>query len=260
MVLEEWPQIMTFEQSEELGLERKLALTGAHNREVYGIAVAAPLNVALEKIVERTRRAVKLLQSVTAQNIAKNNVEYLQGTAKIGPDSAALVTTSDGHEHVLPAKACSSLRDGAGSVLSARKERIIMRNFKQWAPWALMFVVAVWVSLTLGQTARSQQPASRPAGRYIIYYHPTNFNRALLLDTSTGSVWELASDSYKSRGADSQVAEIQFHTFQRLGVEGLYQSALDKVQEMEKQEELARQQKLAAPAEESPSVPPDTPK
>jgi hypothetical protein len=135
-----------------------------------------------------------------------------------------------------------------------------MRNFKQWVPWALLFVLAMSVSLTLGQTARSQQPVSHPAGRYIIYYHPTNFNQALLLDTSTGSVWELASDSYKLRGADSQVTEIQFRTFQRLGVEGIYQSALDKVQEMEKQEELARHQKPAEPVEEKPLPPPETPK
>jgi hypothetical protein len=135
-----------------------------------------------------------------------------------------------------------------------------MRNFKQWVPWALLFVLAISVSLTFGQAALSQQPASRPAGRYIIYYHPTNFNQALLLDTSTGSVWELASDSYKSRGSDSQITEIRFRTFQRLGVEGIYQSALDKVQEMEKQEDLARQQKAAEPVEETPSTSPERPK
>jgi hypothetical protein len=137
---------------------------------------------------------------------------------------------------------------------------IIMRNFKQWVPWALLFVLAMSVSLTLGQTARSQQPASRPAGRYIIYYHPTNFNQALLLDTSTGSVWELASDSYKTRGPDSQITEMKFRTFQRLGVEGIYQSALDKVQEMEKQEELSRRQKPDEPVEENPLTPPENPK
>jgi hypothetical protein len=135
-----------------------------------------------------------------------------------------------------------------------------MLNFKQWVPWALLFVLAISVSLTFGQAALSQQPASRPAGRYIIYYHPTNFNQALLLDTSTGSVWELASDSYKARGSDSQITEIQFRTFQRLGVEGIYQSALDKVQEMEKQEDLARHQKLAEPVEENPLTSPERPK
>jgi hypothetical protein len=137
---------------------------------------------------------------------------------------------------------------------------LVMRNFKQWVPWALLFLLAISVSLTFGQSALSQQAASHPAGRYVIYYHPTNFNQALLLDTSTGSVWQLATDTYKSRGPDSQVTEIQFRTFQRLGVEGIYQSALEKVQEMERQEDLARQQKAAEPVEENPPTPPETPK
>jgi hypothetical protein len=135
-----------------------------------------------------------------------------------------------------------------------------MRNLKQWVPWALLFTLAICVSLTFGQSALSQQPASRSAGRYVIYYHPTNFNQALLLDTSTGAVWQLATDSYKSTGPDSQGTEIQFRTFQRLGVEGIYQSALDKVQEMERQEELVRHQKPAEPVEENTQTPPEAPK
>jgi hypothetical protein len=137
---------------------------------------------------------------------------------------------------------------------------ITMRNFKQWVPWALLFILAISVSLTFGQSALSQQPVPHAAGRNVIYYHPTNFNQALLLDTSTGSVWRLATDSYKSRGPDSQITEIQFRTFQRVGVEGIYQNALEKVEEMERQEELARQQKAPEPVEENPSTPPETPK
>jgi hypothetical protein len=135
-----------------------------------------------------------------------------------------------------------------------------MEKLKPWVPWALLVALAISTSLTLGQTAHSQQPASRPAGRYIIYYHPTNFNQALLLDTSTGSVWELATDSYKSTEPDSHVKEIQFRTFQRLGVEGIYQSALDKVQEMEAQEDLARSRKAAEPADTNQLTSPETPK
>jgi hypothetical protein len=135
-----------------------------------------------------------------------------------------------------------------------------MRNVKLWMPWVLLSVLAISVSLTFGQSALSQQPAPRPAGRYMIYFHPTNFNQALLLDTSTGSVWELATDTYKSPGPDSQIRDIPFRTFQRLGVEGIYQSALDKVQEMERQEELERSRKPADPVEETPPTPPDSPK
>jgi hypothetical protein len=135
-----------------------------------------------------------------------------------------------------------------------------MRSFKQWVPWAFIFVLAISVSLIFGQSALSQQSSSHLAGRYIIYFHPTNSNQALLLDTSTGAVWQLATDTYKSRGPDSQITEIPFRTFQRLGVEGIYQSAFDKVQEMEKQEDLARRQKSAEPADENVLTPSDTPK
>jgi hypothetical protein len=144
--------------------------------------------------------------------------------------------------------------------LDTQKEKMIMQNVKQWIPWALLCVLTISVSLTFGQSALSQQPASRPPGRYIIYFHPTNFNQALLLDTSTGSVWELATDTYKSPGPDSQIRDIPFRTFQRLGVEGIFQSALDKVQEMERQEDLARSQKPADPVEETPSPAPDSSK
>jgi hypothetical protein len=162
---------------------------------------------------------------------------------------------------LIPLRCVIKRKQKAGPhAFSAQKEMITMRNFKQWVPWALLFVLAISVSLTFGQSALSQQPASRSAGRYVIYYHPTNFNQAFLLDTSTGSVWELASDSYKSIGPDSQVKDIQFRTFQRLGVEGIYQSALDKVQEMERQEDLSRARKLAEPVEVNPLTPPETPK
>ncbi|MGB8938407.1 MAG: FAD-dependent oxidoreductase [Candidatus Nitrosopolaris sp.] len=57
--------------------ESMLALTGFYNREVYGITVSAPPEVAVEKITERTIRVSKLLQDVTAQNIARNGVEYM---------------------------------------------------------------------------------------------------------------------------------------------------------------------------------------
>jgi len=84
--------------------EATLAMTGFYDRDVYGITVAAPPKVAVEKIAERTRRVAELLQELTAQNIAKNNVEYLQGTARIGPNRTVLVTSSTGEHQVLSAK------------------------------------------------------------------------------------------------------------------------------------------------------------
>ena len=83
--------------------ESMLAMTGFYNREVYGITMATAPQVVVEKIVERTRRVVELLQNETAQELAKNNVEYLEGTAKIGSNRTVIVTDSSRQEHVLSA-------------------------------------------------------------------------------------------------------------------------------------------------------------
>ena len=84
--------------------ESMLALTGFYNREVYGITVSASPKLAVEKIAERTRRVAECLQDITAQNIARNGVEYVQGTAKIGSDRRVLITSPRGEHHELLAK------------------------------------------------------------------------------------------------------------------------------------------------------------
>jgi NAD(P) transhydrogenase len=84
--------------------ESMLALTGFYNREVYGITVSAPPQLMVEKITERTIRVSELLQDVTAQNIARNGVEYMHGTAKVGSDRKVLVTSPGGEHHELLAK------------------------------------------------------------------------------------------------------------------------------------------------------------
>jgi NAD(P) transhydrogenase len=86
--------------------ESMLALTGFHNREVYGITVSAPPQLAVEKIAERTRHVAELLQDVTAQNIARNGVEYMQGTAMVGSDRRVLVTSPGGEHHELLVSKC----------------------------------------------------------------------------------------------------------------------------------------------------------
>jgi NAD(P) transhydrogenase len=83
--------------------EAALYLTGFRDRDVYGISVAAPPEVVLPKIAERTRYVCTLLQQVVAQNLAQNQVDYLQGTARLGPNRTVQVTTPDGATEILSA-------------------------------------------------------------------------------------------------------------------------------------------------------------
>lgn len=83
--------------------EAALYLTGFRQRELYGVTVAAPPEVVLPEIAERTRTVCTLLQHVVAQNLARNHVDYLQGTARLGPHRTVLVATPQGGVETLSA-------------------------------------------------------------------------------------------------------------------------------------------------------------
>lgn len=83
--------------------EAALYLTGFRHRDVYGISVAAPPEIVLPAIAERARTVCELLQRVVAENLARNHVDYLQGTARLGPGRTVRVTTPDGGLETLSA-------------------------------------------------------------------------------------------------------------------------------------------------------------
>jgi NAD(P) transhydrogenase len=85
--------------------EAALYLTGFYHRDVYGLEVAAPPEIALNTIAERTRQVCALLQEITAANIAERGVDYILGRARLGPSRTVLVTAPDGMERVLTAGA-----------------------------------------------------------------------------------------------------------------------------------------------------------
>ncbi|MBV9105240.1 MAG: FAD-dependent oxidoreductase [Verrucomicrobia bacterium] len=85
--------------------EAALYLTGFRDRDIYGLRLATVPDVILPTIRKRTREVAELLQRMTADNIAKHNVEYLQGDARLGPDRTLRVGMFDGQELTLHAKA-----------------------------------------------------------------------------------------------------------------------------------------------------------
>lgn len=84
--------------------EAALYFTGFHERQVYGVTVAAPPEVTLRKIGERARFVSGMLQQVVRQQITDWGIDYIQGTARIGPDRAIVVALPDGGERALSAK------------------------------------------------------------------------------------------------------------------------------------------------------------
>ena len=84
--------------------EAALYLTGFSEGDVYGLRMAAPPEVATDIIRRRTRDVCELLQKVTADNIARREVDYIQGAARLDPDGTVIVSNGREAERRIRAK------------------------------------------------------------------------------------------------------------------------------------------------------------
>ncbi len=84
--------------------EAALYFSGLVDGDVYGIKISTPPEVATEVIRKRTWDVCDLLQKVTGENIAKNNVDYIQGAARLEGDARVMVTGDDGSRRRLHAR------------------------------------------------------------------------------------------------------------------------------------------------------------
>src|SRR5215470_10403352 len=85
--------------------ETALYFSGLAEGGIYGLRTAAPAEVAIDIIRKRTWEVCGLLQKETAENIARNHVDYIEGEASLDPDGTVRVSGSDGRERKLRAKA-----------------------------------------------------------------------------------------------------------------------------------------------------------
>lgn len=83
--------------------EAALYFSGFCEGDVYGLRMSAPPEIATDIIRERTWHVCDLLQKVTAENIAKNNVDYIQGTARLNEAGSVIVTGDDGQKRTMHA-------------------------------------------------------------------------------------------------------------------------------------------------------------
>jgi NAD(P) transhydrogenase len=84
--------------------EAALYLTGFRQRDLYGISIAAPPEVVLPEIAHRSAFVCAQLQQVIVQNLARNHVDYMQGTARLGPNRTVTIMTPDGGTETLHAE------------------------------------------------------------------------------------------------------------------------------------------------------------
>jgi NAD(P) transhydrogenase len=85
--------------------EAAIYLTGYRQEEVYGVRAAAPLDVVLPTLQSRIERVRDVLQHAVAHRLAARGIAYLPGTARLGQDRTVHVTSPDGVDRALAARA-----------------------------------------------------------------------------------------------------------------------------------------------------------
>ena len=119
-----------------------------------------------------------------------------------------------------------------------------MQSVKRWGPWVLVCVFTFVAARAIAQSNIAQQPSRTVVvGRYAIYCRSADCGQVLLLDTNTGAVWELNTRKFKSIAEGHQGEDITFRTFERIGVEGIYESIPDKILKQELNQQYLDQPK-----------------
>jgi NAD(P) transhydrogenase len=85
--------------------EAALYFSGFCEGDVYGLRISAPPEIATDIIRKRTWSVCELLQKVTADNIAKHDVDYIQGSARFDRDGTVIVSDDGGVDRRIHAKA-----------------------------------------------------------------------------------------------------------------------------------------------------------
>jgi NAD(P) transhydrogenase len=84
--------------------EAALYFSGLCEGDIYGLRTTVPPEIATDVIRNRTWSVCEVLQKVTGDNIAKNNVDYIAGIARLGGDGSVIVSGDDGQHRKLHAK------------------------------------------------------------------------------------------------------------------------------------------------------------
>jgi len=84
--------------------EAALYFSGLREGDIYGLRMNADPEIVTDIIRKRTWYVCALLQKLTAENIARNNVDYIQGKARFKSDRSIAVIDNNGRERAVRAK------------------------------------------------------------------------------------------------------------------------------------------------------------
>ena len=85
--------------------EAAVDLTGYRQEDVYGIRATVPVEEILPILRARVERVRDVLQAAAANRFSARGIGYLEGTARLGGAGTVCVTSPDGAEHRLTARA-----------------------------------------------------------------------------------------------------------------------------------------------------------
>ena len=84
--------------------EAAIYFSGLSEGGGYGLRTAAPVDIAIDIIRKRTWEVCRLLQKATAENIARSQVDYIEGEAFLSPDGTVRIEGGDGRERSVRAQ------------------------------------------------------------------------------------------------------------------------------------------------------------
>jgi NAD(P) transhydrogenase len=84
--------------------EAALYFTGFKDKDVYGVHLQTPPELALDAIRDRTRRVCENLQQATYESFFERGIDYLQGEARLGVNKSVIISLPHGGQRILEAK------------------------------------------------------------------------------------------------------------------------------------------------------------
>jgi NAD(P) transhydrogenase len=81
--------------------ETALYVTGFRRREVYGLGLTLDPKATVAHLRARTAQVIEAMTDAVRRNLESHAIEFIRGSARLGPDRTVYVTLDDGTERVL---------------------------------------------------------------------------------------------------------------------------------------------------------------